>query len=102
MGERKAGHIINVSSVGCLANVPRFSAYVASKAALDAFSRCLSAEVRGHNIEITTVYMPLVRTPMIAPTKIYNYFPTITPEAAADLVVKAMVDRPKRVSRRSA
>jgi NAD(P)-dependent dehydrogenase (short-subunit alcohol dehydrogenase family) len=98
MGERKAGHIINVSSVGCLANVPRFSAYVASKAALDAFSRCLSAEVRGHNIELTTVYMPLVRTPMIAPTKIYNYFPTITPEAAADLVVKAMVDRPKRVS----
>jgi NAD(P)-dependent dehydrogenase (short-subunit alcohol dehydrogenase family) len=98
MGKRRSGHIINVSSVGCLANVPRFSAYVASKAALDAFSRCLSPEVRDRNIEITTVYMPLVRTPMIAPTKIYDYFPTITSEAAADLIVKAMIDRPKRVS----
>lgn len=98
MLERRCGHIVNVSSVGCLANVPRFSAYVASKAALDAFSRCLSPEVRNRNVDVTTVYMPLVRTPMIAPTKIYQYFPTITPEDAADLVVKAMVDRPKRVS----
>jgi NAD(P)-dependent dehydrogenase (short-subunit alcohol dehydrogenase family) len=98
MGERKSGHIVNVSSVGCLANVPRFSAYVASKAALDAFSRCLSPEVRDRNIAVTTVYMPLVRTPMIAPTKIYDYFPTITREAAADLIIKAVVDRPKRVS----
>jgi len=78
--------------------VPRFSAYVASKAALDAFSRCLSPEVRTRNVEVTTVYMPLVRTPMIAPTKIYRYFPTITPEDAADLVIKAVVERPKRVS----
>jgi NAD(P)-dependent dehydrogenase (short-subunit alcohol dehydrogenase family) len=98
MLERRRGHIVNVSSVGCLANVPRFSAYVASKAALDAFSRCLSPEVRNRNVDVTTVYMPLVRTPMIAPTKIYRYFPTITPEDAADLVVKAIVDRPKRVS----
>jgi NAD(P)-dependent dehydrogenase (short-subunit alcohol dehydrogenase family) len=98
MLERRGGHIVNVSSVGCLANVPRFSAYVASKAALDAFSRCLSPEVRNRNVGVTTVYMPLVRTPMIAPTKIYRYFPTITPEDAADLVMKAMVDRPKRVS----
>jgi NAD(P)-dependent dehydrogenase (short-subunit alcohol dehydrogenase family) len=98
MMDRRRGHIVNVSSVGCLANVPRFSAYVASKAALDAFSRCLSPEVRNRNIDVTTVYMPLVRTPMIAPTKIYRYFPTITPEDAADLVVKAMVERPKRVS----
>jgi NAD(P)-dependent dehydrogenase (short-subunit alcohol dehydrogenase family) len=98
MLERRGGHIVNVSSVGCLANVPRFSAYVASKAALDAFSRCLSPEVRNRNVGVTTVYMPLVRTPMIAPTKIYQYFPTITAEDAADLVIKAIVDRPKRVS----
>jgi NAD(P)-dependent dehydrogenase (short-subunit alcohol dehydrogenase family) len=98
MGKRKSGHVINVSSVGCLANMPRFSAYVASKAALDAFSRCFSPEVRDRNIHITTIYMPLVRTPMIAPTRIYDYFPTITPEQAADLILKAMVDRPKRVS----
>ena len=98
MSERKSGHIVNVSSVGCLANMPRFSAYIASKAALDAFSRCLSPEVRDRNIDVTTVYMPLVRTPMIAPTTIYQYFPTITSEDAADLLVKAMVERPKRVA----
>ena len=98
MSERKHGHIVNVSSLGCLANVPRFSAYVASKAALDAFSRCLSPEVRDRNIDVTTVYMPLVRTPMIAPTTIYRYFPTITSEDAADLLVKAIVERPKRIT----
>jgi len=91
------GQIINVSSIGVLTNVPRFSAYVASKAALDAFGRCLSAEVKHTGIEITTIYMPLVRTPMIAPTKLYDYVPTYTPDQAADLLVKAIVERPKRI-----
>ena len=92
---RREGHIINISSIGVLANATRFSAYVASKAALDAFSRCLSAEVHSHNIAITSVYMPLVRTPMIAPTKIYKYVPTLSPEQAADLIAYAIVKRPK-------
>ena len=95
---RRDGHIINISSIGVLANATRFSAYVASKAALDAFSRCLSAEVHSHNIAITSVYMPLVRTPMIAPTKIYKYVPTLSPEQAADLVATAIVKRPKKVA----
>ena len=95
---RRDGHIINISSIGVLANATRFSAYVASKAALDAFSRCLSAEVHSHNIAITSIYMPLVRTPMIAPTKIYNYVPTLSPEQAADLVANAILKRPKKVA----
>ena len=95
---RRAGHIINISSIGVLANATRFSAYVASKAALDAFSRCLSAEVHSHNIAITSVYMPLVRTPMIAPTKIYKYGPTLSPEQATDLIAYAIVKRPKKVA----
>ena len=95
---RKDGQIINISSIGVLANATRFSAYVASKAALDAFSRCLSAEVHSHKIAITSVYMPLVRTPMIAPTKIYNYVPTLSPEQAADLIAYAIVKRPKKVA----
>lgn len=74
------------------------SAYVASKAALDAFSRCLSAEVHAHKIAITSIYMPLVRTPMIAPTKIYKYVPTLSPEQAADLIAYAIVKRPKRIA----
>ncbi|MCG2573828.1 SDR family NAD(P)-dependent oxidoreductase [Acinetobacter sp. ME22] len=98
MIKRKNGQIINISSIGVLANATRFSAYVASKAALDAFSRCLSAEVHSHKISITTVYMPLVRTPMIAPTKIYKYVPTLSPEQAADLVAYAIVKRPKKIA----
>lgn len=98
MMERKAGQIINISSIGVLANATRFSAYVASKAALDAFSRCLSAEVHSHKIAITSVYMPLVRTPMIAPTKMYKYVPALTPEQAADLIALAVVKRPKKIA----
>lgn len=98
MIQRKDGHIINISSIGVLANATRFSAYVASKAALDAFSRCLSAEVHSHKIAITSVYMPLVRTPMIAPTKIYKYVPTLSPEQAADLIAYAIVKRPKKIA----
>ncbi|WP_298147093.1 SDR family NAD(P)-dependent oxidoreductase [uncultured Acinetobacter sp.] len=95
---RRQGHIINISSIGVLANATRFSAYVASKAALDAFSRCLSAEVHSHNIAISSIYMPLVRTPMIAPTKMYNYVPTLSPEQAADLVAYAVIKRPKKIA----
>ena len=98
MMQRKDGQIINISSIGVLANATRFSAYVASKAALDAFSRCLSAEVHSHKIAITSIYMPLVRTPMIAPTKIYNYVPTLSPEQAADLIAYAIVKRPKKIA----
>lgn len=71
---------------------------MASKAALDAFSRCLSAEVHSHKIAITSIYMPLVRTPMIAPTKIYRYVPTLSPEQAADLIAYAIIKRPKRLA----
>ena len=98
MARRKSGHIINISSIGVLANAARFSAYVASKAALDAYTRCLSAEVRSRNIHTTAIYMPLVRTPMIAPTKMYDYVPTWTPEQAADTVVDAIVKRPKSIA----
>jgi NAD(P)-dependent dehydrogenase (short-subunit alcohol dehydrogenase family) len=100
MREQKSGHIINVSSIGVQTNTPRFSAYVASKSALDAFSRCMAPEVVGDGVSVTTVYMPLVRTPMIAPTSIYDAFPTLSPEEAAQLVADAILDKPKRVGTR--
>jgi short-subunit dehydrogenase len=100
MRERKGGHIVNVSSIGVQTNTPRFSAYVASKSALDAFSRCMAPEVVGDGVSVTTVYMPLVRTPMIAPTSIYDAFPTLSPEEAAQLVADAILDKPKRVATR--
>jgi NAD(P)-dependent dehydrogenase (short-subunit alcohol dehydrogenase family) len=98
MRERKSGHIINVSSIGVQTNTPRFSAYVASKSALDAFSRCIASEVIDDGVHITAIYMPLVRTPMIAPTKMYNRFPTITPEKAADMISEAIIHKPKRIA----
>jgi thioester reductase-like protein len=100
MRERKGGHIINVSSIGAQTNTPRFSAYVASKSALDAFSRCIASEIVEDHVQITTIYMPLVRTPMIAPTKMYDYFPTIGPDEAAELITRAMITRQKKVATR--
>ena len=100
MRERRSGHIINVSSIGVQTNTPRFSAYVASKAALDAFSRCVAPECVNDNVKFTTVYMPLVRTPMIAPTDIYKAFPTLTPDEAAQMLADAMIDKPKRMASR--
>ena len=100
MTERRFGHIVNVSSIGVQANPPRFSAYVASKAALDAFSRVVATEVVGNGITFTNIHMPLVRTPMIAPTTIYDRFPTLSPGQAADMIVGALEDRPKHVGTR--
>lgn len=98
MMARRRGHVINVSSIGVLTNAPRFSAYVSSKAALEAFGRCASSELADMNIDFTTVNMPLVRTPMIAPTKIYQHVPTLAPEEAAELLVEAIVYRPARIA----
>jgi NAD(P)-dependent dehydrogenase (short-subunit alcohol dehydrogenase family) len=98
MRERRTGQIINVSSIGAQTNTPRFSAYVASKAALDAFSRCIASEIIDDGVPITTIYMPLVRTPMIKPTRMYDRFPTITPDKAADMICEAIIHRPKRIA----
>jgi NAD(P)-dependent dehydrogenase (short-subunit alcohol dehydrogenase family) len=98
MRERGDGHIINISSIGVLTNAPRFSAYVASKAALDAFTRCAASELAHEGIHFTTINMPLVRTPMIAPTKLYQHVPTISPSQAADMICDAVVRQPKRIA----
>mgnify|MGYP002621655810 FL=1 len=100
MKERQFGHIVNISSIGAQTNPPRFSAYVASKAALDAWTRVVSSEVLGDDITFTTIHMPLVKTPMIAPTKIYDAFPTITPDEAADLICEAIRTKPKTINTR--
>ncbi|MGZ4176233.1 MAG: SDR family NAD(P)-dependent oxidoreductase [Solirubrobacteraceae bacterium] len=98
MRARGTGHIINISTIGLQINTPRFAAYLASKAALDAFSRSIGPEVIGDGVHITTVYMPLVRTPMIAPTKIYDRLPTLKPEQAAGMICEAIRKRPKKIA----
>jgi thioester reductase-like protein len=100
MRERGFGHIVNVSSIGVQTAPPRFSAYVASKSALDSWTRVVSSEVIGDGVSFTTIHMPLVRTPMIAPTKMYDHFPTISPEEAADLICEGLRARPKSINTR--
>ncbi|MBW8750919.1 MAG: SDR family NAD(P)-dependent oxidoreductase, partial [Propionibacteriales bacterium] len=98
MRAQKSGHVVNISSIGVLTNPPRFSAYVASKAALDAWSNVVSSELVGDGVSFTSIHMPLVRTPMIAPTKMYDRFPTISPAQAAAKVVTALVDKPHEIN----
>ncbi len=94
----RGGHVVNISSIGVLSNAPRFSAYVSSKAAMEAWTRCAAAEYADRGVTFTIVNMPLVRTPMIAPTKIYEQMPVATPDEAADLVAEAITSRPKRIA----
>ena len=96
----RGGHVVNISSIGVLSNAPRFSAYVASKAAMEAWTRCAGAEYADRGVTFTIVNMPLVRTPMIAPTRIYEQMPVATPDEAADMVAEAITLRPKRIATR--
>jgi NAD(P)-dependent dehydrogenase (short-subunit alcohol dehydrogenase family) len=101
MTARKQGHVINVSSIGVLTNAPRFSAYVASKAALESFARCAASEFHDEGVHFTIINMPLVRTPMIAPTKLYEEMPgIIVPDEAADIIADAIIRKPQRIATR--
>ena len=100
MRRRRSGHVINISSIGVQAFPPRFGAYVASKSALAALSRCIAPEVVDDGVAITNIHMPLVRTPMIAPTGIYKNFPTSSPEEAAEMVASAILTREPEISTR--
>jgi NAD(P)-dependent dehydrogenase (short-subunit alcohol dehydrogenase family) len=100
MVAKRRGHVVNISSISVLVNAPRFSAYVASKAALDAWTACASSEYADQGITWTTVNMPLVRTPMTAPTKIYDNMPLLDPEEAAMMIINACIDKPVRVATR--
>lgn len=100
MVAKRKGHVVNISSIGVLTNAPRFSAYVASKAALDAWTRCASSEFADQGVSFTTINMPLVRTPMIAPTQIYKNVPTLSPDEAADMIAQACIYKPVRIATR--
>ena len=97
MRQRGDGQIVNISTAGVPTKAPRFSAYIASKAALDAFSECIQAEIADDGVRITTIHMPLVRTPMIEPTKAFRGLPSISPDQAAGWIADAIVHRPARV-----
>ena len=98
MSERRRGHVINISSMGVIGPPPRFSAYIASKSALEGWTRCAETEFADRKIHFTNINMPLVRTPMIGPTKAYDYAPTLSPEEAAEMVVDAIIHKQSRVA----
>jgi NAD(P)-dependent dehydrogenase (short-subunit alcohol dehydrogenase family) len=103
MLERGDGHIINVTTWGVLSEAsPLFSVYNASKAALSAVSRIVETEWGRRGVHSTTLYYPLVATPMIAPTKAYDGMPALTPEEAAEWMVTAARTRPVRIAPRMA
>jgi NAD(P)-dependent dehydrogenase (short-subunit alcohol dehydrogenase family) len=94
------GQVVSVSSIGVLTNAARFAAYNASKAALEAFTRCAAGEYHGRGVQFAVVNLPLVRTPMVAPTRFYAQFPLIQPEQAADMLCHAIVHRSDRLATR--
>ena len=95
--ERRFGHVVNVSSAGAQARGPKYSSYIPTKAALDAFSDVVGTETLSDHITFTNVHMPLVRTPMIAPSRRLNPVPPISAEHAAAMVVRALVEKPTRI-----
>jgi short-subunit dehydrogenase len=97
MAARRNGHVIAISSLGVLASQPRFSAYIASKAALEAFTRSASAEYRDRGVRFTVINFPLVRTAMSAPTGAFRDMRMLSPEEAAERIVQALVERPARI-----
>jgi thioester reductase-like protein/short-subunit dehydrogenase involved in D-alanine esterification of teichoic acids len=95
--ERRFGHVVNVSSAGVQASSPKYSAYIPSKAALDAFSEVVGSETLSDHITFTNIHMPLVKTPMIAPSRKLNPIPAISAEHAAAMVVRGLVEKPARI-----
>jgi NAD(P)-dependent dehydrogenase (short-subunit alcohol dehydrogenase family) len=98
MVERESGQVVNISSWAAVLRPARFSGYAASKAALEAWSDSVQGEVLDDGVVFTNVHMPLVRTPMIAPTKLYRRMPALTVDQAASVVCDAVVSRSRRVT----
>ncbi len=95
--ERRFGHVVNVSSAGVQARSPKYSSYLPTKAALDAFSEVVATETLSDHITFTNIHMPLVATPMIKPSRRLNPVPPISAGHAAAMVVRGLIDKPARI-----
>jgi short-subunit dehydrogenase len=96
--EQGHGHVVVSTSMSTQIPIPLFSAYLASKSALESFARSLSAELGDRRITTTIVYFPMVRTEMSTATEIYQAMPMMSPRKAARWLVKAADARPPRVT----
>jgi NAD(P)-dependent dehydrogenase (short-subunit alcohol dehydrogenase family) len=101
MRERGSGHIVNISSIGVrVPPGPQWGAYQASKGAFDMWLRSVAPELHADGVEVTSVYMALIRTRMIEPTPMLNRLPGLDPDEAADVVAKAIIERPRTIEPR--
>lgn len=92
--QQTLGQIINVSAINVLlAPTVNWAAYQASKTAFDQWLRCASAELENQNIKISTAYLPLVKTRMIEPTKLYDHVPALQPQQAATIICRLLLTR---------
>jgi NAD(P)-dependent dehydrogenase (short-subunit alcohol dehydrogenase family) len=99
MRERGAGHIVNVSSVGVrVPPGPRWGAYQASKGAFDMWLRSVAPELKADGVDVTSIYMALIHTRMTAPTPSLRNVPGLYPDQAADIVAKAIIERPRTIA----
>lgn len=99
MREQGRGHIVNVSSVGVrVPPGPQWGAYQASKGAFDRWLRSVAPELHVDGVEVTSVYFALVRTRMIEPTPILRKLPGLYPDEAADVIAKAIIERPRTIA----
>jgi NAD(P)-dependent dehydrogenase (short-subunit alcohol dehydrogenase family) len=96
MRERRSGHVLTSSSIGVTADLPRFSAYIGSKAALEAFCRVAAVECLADGVRFTTVHLPLVDTEMIGPSG--WSFSALTVDEAVDMMVDGLRRRPREVN----
>jgi short-subunit dehydrogenase len=98
MVDQGFGHVVNVLTWGVQVKAPKFSAYIASKTALDTWSRIAGRELYADGVTFSNLRLPLVRTDMIGPTDSYANAPALTAEQAAARVVRALEDRPLTVN----
>ncbi len=101
MRERGSGHIVNVSSIGVrMFPAPRWGTYIASKGAFDIWFRSVAPELNADGVDTTSVYMGLIHTRMSEPTPSLRRMPGMDPDEAADVVAKAIIERPRKVQPR--
>jgi NAD(P)-dependent dehydrogenase (short-subunit alcohol dehydrogenase family) len=99
MRERGSGHIVNVSSVGVrVPPGPRWGVYQASKGAFDMWLRSVAPELHADGVDVTSIYMALIRTRMMEPTESLKNVPGLSPEEAADIIAKAIIERPRTIA----
>lgn len=92
--EQQGGQLINSSAVNVLLlPAPYWSAYQASKTAFDQWFRSIAPELRARGVQCSSVYFPLVRTRMIAPTKAYQKVPALAPQQAAVIIGQLILSR---------